>query len=350
MTARMDLFDVPTLMIAAQRLLRAGRYAEAVSLFRRLVERQPDNAKLHVELAHALLTLGQYTEGWREFRWRARRALPIPEWDGRALHSERVLLDAEQGAGDCIQCVRYAPLVAARGGRPVIAAWRGLGPLLATADGVADVVAAGADGGAAYRAALFDLPLLFGTTLETIPNAVPYLTPPDAAAAERWRARLVGPGLKVGLCWQGNPEHPRDRERSLPFVLLKPLFSVPGVRFFGLQVGEATGQARGLGAAPFENLAAALDDDRNRFVEAAAAVANLDLVITVDTALAHLAGALARPVWILLSFVPDWRWLLEREDSPWYPTARLFRQPALGAWRPVMVRVREALAALAATA
>lgn len=344
----MDPFDVPTVMIAAQRLLRAGRYAEAVSLFRRLIERQPDNAKLRVELAHALLTLGQFAEGWREFRWRPRRTLPIREWDGRALRGERVLLDAEQGAGDCIQCVRYAPLVAARGGRPVIAAWRGLGPLLATVDGVADVVAAGTDGGAAYGAALFDLPLLFGTALETIPNAVPYLKPPDSAAVERWRARFAGPGLKVGLCWQGNPEHPRDRERSLPFAMLKPLLGVPGARFFGLQAGDAAGQARGLGAAPFESLAGELADDRNRFVEAAAVVANLDLVITVDTALAHLAGALAKPVWILLSFVPDWRWLLEREDSPWYPTARLFRQPALGAWRPAIARVREALAALAA--
>jgi hypothetical protein len=222
---------------------------------------------------------------------------------------------------------------------------------LATVEGIAEVVPAGADGGAAYRAALFDLPLLFGTTLATIPNAVPYLTPPDAAAVEHWRARLAGPGLKVGLCWQGNPEHPRDRERSLPFAMLKPLLAVPGVRFFGLQVGEAARQAQGLeSTAPFESLAAALDDDRNRFVEAAAVVANLDLVITVDTALAHLAGALARPVWILLSFVPDWRWLLEREDSPWYPTARLFRQSALGAWRPVINRVRDALTALAGTA
>lgn len=345
----MDPFDVPTVMIAAQRLLRASRYAEAVSLFRRLIERQPDNAKLHIELAHALLVLGRFEEGWREFRWRARRTLPILEWDGRALGGERVLLDAEQGAGDCIQCARYVPLVAARGGRPVIAAWRGLGPLLATVEGIAEVVPAGADGGAAYRAALFDLPLLFGTTLATIPNAVPYLTPPDAAAVERWRARLAGPGLKVGLCWQGNPEHPRDRERSLPFAMLKPLLAVPGVRFFGLQVGEAAGQAHGIGSAPFESLANELEDDRNRFVEAAAVVANLDLVITVDTALAHLAGALARPVWILLSFVPDWRWLLEREDSPWYPTARLFRQSALGAWRPVVNRVRDALAARAGT-
>jgi hypothetical protein len=189
------------------------------------------------------------------------------------------------------------------------------------------------------------LPLAFGTRLDTIPREVPYVAA-DPAAAARWRDWLgAAPGLRVGLAWAGRPTHANDGRRSLGLAALRCLAEVPGVSWVSLQKGPAATQAPDFPAPAFSSPGEALRD----FADTAALIANLDLVIAVDTAVAHLAGALGRPVWVLLPHAPDWRWLLAREDSPWYPTARLFRQPAPGAWERLALEVREALASLAAS-
>ena len=189
---------------------------------------------------------------------------------------------------------------------------------------------------------LMSLPRLLGTTLTTIPATIPYVTP-DPGQRERWRQRLAAHGcaFRVGLVWAGQPQNRNDRRRSLPLAALAPLAAVPGVSFFSLQGGEAARQIEGA-PMPLSDPNAELPN----FADIAAFVANLDLVITVDTAAAHLAGALGKPVWTMLPFAPDWRWLLGREDTPWYPTMRLFRQPRAGDWPSVVTRVAEELAAL----
>jgi hypothetical protein len=197
----------------------------------------------------------------------------------------------------------------------------------------------------------FDLhcPLLslaerFGTSLATIPAEIPYLVP-EPAAVERWRDALGdGPGLRIGLVWAGNPGHRNDRNRSIAVERLQPLFQVPGIRWFSLQVGPRAGDVARLPLGLVADLSASLSD----FAETAAVIANLDLVLAIDTAVVHVAGALGRPVWAMLSFAPDWRWLLDRDDSPWYPSLRIFRQPIPGDWATVVGNVRRALADLAA--
>jgi ADP-heptose:LPS heptosyltransferase len=183
------------------------------------------------------------------------------------------------------------------------------------------------------------LPLAFGSTLETIPVDVPYLTVDESAAA-RWR-QLLGDaeGLKVGLVWAGNPQHAKDRHRSIALKHLVPLFATAGVRWFSLQVGERKAALTRLPAGTIVDLSDHLTD----FAETAGAVSALDLVITIDTSVAHVAGALGKPTWVLLPFAADWRWLIDRTDSPWYPTARLFRQPAMGDWASVVDKVASAL-------
>jgi len=188
------------------------------------------------------------------------------------------------------------------------------------------------------------LPRIFGTTSTNIPRTVPYLQA-DAKDAKTWQHRLAShsPIVKVGLAWAGNPAHKNDRNRSIKLALLAPLGQVPGVRFFSLQKGDAAAQAE---ARPPGMELVDWTVELKDFADTAALIANLDLVIAVDTAVAHLAGALGKPVWTLLPFVPDWRWLLEREDSPWYPTMRLFRQSSWGDWDSVIMRVAEALSQL----
>jgi ADP-heptose:LPS heptosyltransferase len=183
---------------------------------------------------------------------------------------------------------------------------------------------------------LLSLPLAFHTELTSIPADVPYLRP-DPVEVEAWSRRLQGDGLRIGITWAGNPKHSRDRQRSIALAQLEPLTQVKGTTFYSLQKGDAAAQIRDLPATmKVHDLDAAVKD----FADTAALVANLDLVISVDTAPAHLAGAMGKPVWILLHCMPDWRWLLEREDSLWYPTARLFRQTTPDNWKPVIERLR----------
>lgn len=315
-------------------------YGEALAL---------DAANAQAEWGLALIALleGDFASGWARHEARHRvpgfgppRSLAQPQWRGEPLDGATILLHAEQGLGDTVQFVRYVPLVAARGGRVVLEVPPELKTLLGAMPGAMTVVAEGEPlPPFQWHCPLMSLPLAFGTELASIPADIPYLAA-DPAKQAAWQARLPAGSLKVGLAWAGRPQHKRDRWRSLALARLAPLGAVPGVAFVSLQKGPAAAEAR----TPPAGLA--LDDptaDLVDFADTAALVAALDLVIAVDTSVAHLAGALGKPVWVLLPEMPDWRWLLGRADSPWYPTARLFRQPSRGAWEPVVQVVADAL-------
>ncbi|HUA55744.1 MAG TPA: tetratricopeptide repeat-containing glycosyltransferase family protein [Candidatus Sulfotelmatobacter sp.] len=336
-----------------------GRIPEAVAAYHRTLALAPGSGETRWNLAMTLLLGGDYARGWDAYqaRWETRKLAPlrrrfaVPQWDGADPAGRTILIHAEQGMGDVIQFCRYLPLVRARGARTVLlidSGWRQLAALLRGLDGV-DQVALDLTDVTSFdlHCPLLDLPRLFGTTLATIPAHVPYLTP-DAARRSAWRARLAGRDpsgatLRVGLVWAGNPNFARDRLRSPRLEPLLPLLDQPNVRWFGLQAGDGSRDLEGRALpATFCDLGPELGD----FADTAAAMAELDLVISSCTAAAHLSGALGRPTWVLLPVAPDWRWLLERDDSPWYPTARLFRQPAVGRWDLVVERVRSDLAAL----
>lgn len=329
------------------------RFKEAMACLDKALALRPDFPIALAARAMARLTLGEFEDGWREYeiRWHprlvGRRAMPVPQWQGEPLDGRTILLHAEQGFGDTLHFCRYATVVARAGGRVILEVQRPLTRLLARSWPDATVVGQG-DPLPPFdlHCPLMSVPLAVGTRLDTIPAEVPYLAV-DPGQAEAWRRRLGNGGnLKVGLAWAGAPrlDDPNsrfiDRRRSVALAALAPLTVVPGVRFVSLQKGDASAQAAD---APFP-----LTDhtqDLTDFDDTAALIAALDLVIAVDTAVAHLAGALGKPVWILSRFDGCWRWLVDRDDSPWYPTARLFRQRQPGDWVPVVEAVVSALSA-----
>jgi hypothetical protein len=308
----------------------------------------PNYPETHVMYAGQLLLLGHLQDGFREYEWRrfdpAYRPFTdrYPEnlWTGQMLEGKTIVLFGEHGFSDTLQFVRYAKLVKQRGGRVVIEAPQPMRRLLAAQDYI-DAVFDPEDERPKWDffAPLLSLPHIFGTTLETIPSEVPYLvaetlpTPVAIAAAP--------PGLNVGLVWAGSPAHPNDRRRSMDLSYFEPLGGLEGINWFSLQTGAAAAQLHPGSRPVFADLGVSLKD----VADTAAVLKHLDLVITVDTATAHLAGALGIPCWVLLQEHPDWRWLLGREDSPWYPSVRLFRQEQFGTWEPVIARVRTQLAA-----
>jgi tetratricopeptide (TPR) repeat protein len=316
-----------------------GELAEAADCFARLRALQPDSAEATVNLGLIHLLQGNLPAGWAEYesRWKVGvgddRKFLQRRWKGEVLGGERILLYAEQGLGDTMQFVRYVPLVAARGGEVVLEVQPALHDLLARTDGAWRVIRRGeALPEFSWQCPLMSLPLALGTELETIPAGVPYIVP-DAARVETWRGRLQGNTRRVGLAWAGNPTHPRDRLRSIALEQLVPLWNVTGTTFYSLQFGSGAEQMKQL---PPGVQLVDLGDELKDFANVAAIVANLDLMISIDSAVAHLAGALGKPVWILLNKGCDWRWFLEREDTPWYPTARLFRQSTSGQWQDVV--------------
>lgn len=322
----------------------------ALAYYDRAVAVAPDAAEPRWNRAQARLLAGRYLEGWEDYeaRWRTPgfptrpRAFTQPLWRGEPLAGRTLLLYEEQGRGDAIQFVRYAPLAAAQGARVIVEAGADLVPLFRSLDGVAQVVASGEplppfD----LQCPLMSLPRAFGTTLDTVPATVPYLRP-DPERAARWRERVgQEAGLRVGVVWAGNPHYAGDRDRSPGLGPLLPIFQVSGCRFFGMQVGPGREELARTAMPPnFVDLGTDFD-----FADAAAAKLSMDIVISSCTAPAHLAGALGVPVWLLLAYTPEWRWLLDRQDSPWYPNARLFRQPSPGDWHSVAGAVAEALRA-----
>jgi tetratricopeptide (TPR) repeat protein len=342
---------LPAYLALGMTLREQRRLEEAADVLRQGVRRSPDDALLHFNLALILLEAGHYRAGFTEYEWRwrlpefqARRVdFGRPGWDGSDLQGRTILLHAEQGLGTNVQFVRYAPLVAARGGKVVMLCPPGLAPLFRTVEGVTAVV----DGGQPpppfdMHAPMASLPRLLGTTFESIPSRVPYVAAEPARVAA-WRKRLaadgpVAAGMKVGLVWAGNQKP--DPARTCPLSAFAPLAGVAGVQFYSLQKGDAAAEAR---RRPDGLALLDLSDALHDFADTAAAIANMDLIISVDTSVAHVAGALGKPVWTLLPYLADWRWGVDRADSPWYPTMRLFRQLKLGEWSDVMERVAGAL-------
>jgi tetratricopeptide (TPR) repeat protein len=328
-----------------------GQLAEAETCYRQALRVRPDNPEVHFNLGQLWLLQGRLEQGWPEYEWRWRTkgfatgGFAQPRWDGSDLMGRTILLHAEQGLGDTIQFVRYARLVKQRGSRVVLHSPAALMTVLAHTPGIDQLVLKGTplppfD----VYASLLSLPGLFGTTLDSVPADVPYIFA-EEARREGWRAELahLPSGLRVGIVWQGNPRHRDDRNRSLSLRSFEPLSRLTGVRLVSLQAGPGAEQAIEVKDA-WSLWDAGSQFDASSLADAAALMSHLDLVVTVDTAIAHLAGALAVPVYVLLPFAPDWRWLLERQDSPWYPTVRLFRQQRIGAWREVIERVAQELA------
>lgn len=314
----------------------------------------PENADVQLHCALSRLRMGDFPPGWRGFEWRwksssfprAPETLSIPRWKGEPLAGQTIVIHAEQGLGDTIQFVRYLPQIQERGGKVVFCCAKELVPLLQHVAGVDQFALTGQSLPTFdYYAPLLSLPAIFGTTVETIPAPIPYLFA-DATLIASWSTRLAQlRGIKVGICYRGNPQHRRDRFRSIPREYFEELMQ-DGVSGVNLQ-REVSSQTANLSqASGIINLADELDAQAGSFMDTAAVMKSLDLVITCDTSLAHLAGALGVPVWLALDFGADWRWLLDRDDSPWYPTMRLFRQTAPGDWGGVFQKIKKALRAL----
>jgi tetratricopeptide (TPR) repeat protein len=331
----------------ATALVDSGNVDAGIAAYQRAVSLQADFATAHYNLGMTLLVKGEFEQGWREHEWRSR--LPErrfadfkkPMWDGSNLTGQRILLHAEQGFGDVIQFVRYVALVRQRGPSEVLLLCQPeLTGLLRSLDESTTLIARG-DPNPEFdvQCPLMSLPLVFETTLESIPASVPYLHA-EPEIVEQWRRKMESGGgqgrFRIGLVWAGQPDYANDRNRSIPPHLLAPLAECPNIRWFSLQKGKAA-QVPGLELTDWSS-------EFSDFAQTAGLIENLDLIITVDTAVAHLAGAMGKPVWTLVSFVPDWRWLLHRDDSPWYPTMKLFRQPRLGDWETPIRRIAEALA------
>jgi Flp pilus assembly protein TadD len=332
---------------------RVGRYEEACVACRRASELDPSHKVADLSRALFHLIEGEFEQGLPlyEVRWATpdhnspRRDFAQPMWDGGPLDGKILLIHAEQGFGDSIQFIRYATLAAERGGQVIVEGPEALLEVFSTVKGIGQLVPQGAalphfD----LHVPMMSLPLAFRTTLETIPQKVPYISA-DAARREFWRAWLAenDASMKVGLVWAGRPTHTGDRQRSMHLRQFLPIFRVPDVDFVSLQFDRGIEQIAQLpGRQPIRDASADIHD----FADTAALVSQLDLVIAVDTAVAHLAGALGKPVWVLLPSPPDWRWMLRREDSPWYPAMRLFRQQRALEWDPVIARVRKELQTL----
>jgi hypothetical protein len=325
-----------------------GHLDEAIAYFRTAISLKPDFADAHNNLAMALLARGDMSAGWEEYEWRwktphlirAGRGFTQPQWCGEAAAGHVLLIHAEQGFGDTLQFCRYAALASARGLRVVLEVQPPLVRLLRSLPGVERVMARGeALPEFDLHCPMLSLPRAVGTTLETIPSAGSYLQadPLGVASWERRLAAMDRPGLRVGLVWAGNPRRHSpaaaalDARRSIAPQRLAPLLDLPGLHWLSLQKdGPAAPEAFAL-----TDFMAGMDD----FADTAALVATLDLVISVDSAMAHLAAALGKPVWVLDRFDPCWRWLTGRRDSPWYPTLRLYRQPQPGDWDSVLAEV-----------
>ncbi len=313
---------------------------EAAEAYTRALSLDPANPEAHWNFAQVLLLMGRLGEGWAEYAWRTKCEefsavnwnFKQPLWDGSDLDGRTVLLYAEQGFGDTIQFLRYLPMVAAQGGDVILQCPPQLTRLFEAAPAAADIQLVTKIGDIPFdlQAPLHGLPGLFATTLDTIPADVPYLRPPGDTPP----ALDSSGGLKVGLVWAGNPKHKNDANRSVGFERFQPLLDMEGIDLYSLQVGERGGD---------NNKLTDLGKDLGDFADTAAAIGQLDLVITVDTSVAHLAGALGKPVRTLLPWLPDWRWQRDRDDTPWYPTMRLFRQPAAGDWDAVIGEVGAAL-------
>ena len=338
--------DSPGVLAAlGQSLGSQGRLDAAVECFDAALAVDADHLDARLGRARANFLAGRYAAAWPDFRRRRRhkqwrpRSVTGRDWEGEDLRDQSILLYGEQGLGDTIQFVRYVPLVAQRGARVLLYCPPRLVRLLERLPDVAEVVPTDRPCPPTdWICPLLDVPGAVGTDRDSIPGACPYLpsrTPPEPLLPATRQFR-------IGIVWAGNPANQRDRHRSCRLDDFAPVLKLPGVEFVSFQVGPRAGELRSSG---WRGLIREAGDRLAPFETTADALADVDLVITVDTAMAHLAGALGRPVWTLLAFAPDWRWILGRIDTPWYPTMRLFRQPAPNDWAGAFREVRRVLAA-----
>jgi Tfp pilus assembly protein PilF len=324
------------------------RSTEALECYDEALRINPNHAQVHLSRALIRLQLGDFERGWAEYEWRLKcqayaiPSFPRPMWDGSPLGGQTILIYGDHGLGDTLQFIRYAPLVAERGGRVIVAVRKPLARVLASCPDVEAVIPEGAPlpDFAVYIPAM-SLPRIFATTLATIPVQVPYLSA-DAALIKQWSEEIgQDGGLRIGIAWQGNPTYSKDRQRSIALTQFEPLSRLERVRLFSLQKGHGVDQ---IGCVASRFAVTDLGSRFTDFLDTAAAMKNLDLVMAADTSIVHLAGAFGLPVWAALPFDADWRWLLDRDDSPWYPTLRLFRQTRPGDWDEVFQRITNAVA------
>lgn len=338
-------------------LLRMERLQEALACYARVRELQPNTARAYFAPASVLLMNGQYKEGWSAYESRFDMAAyktnvtNVHErlWDGSPLNGKRLLIHVEQGFGDTLEFARYVPLVRERAGegKIMLLCEPELSRILETLEGVDEFYRLRSDATVTYdvQVPLMSLPHRFGTTLETIPNKTPYLKVPPGTKAKIRRRKEAK--VNVAFVWAGRPTHSDDRFRSCPLSWFAALFDIPGVDFHSIQWGP---RAAELDPHLKRPNVFSMTDKLTDFAETAAIIDQVDLVIAIDTAVAHLAGSLGKPVWTILPFGGEWRWLFRREDTPWYPNMRLFRQRILGDWRPVFQRMGAGLAQMAGAA
>ncbi len=335
-------------------LQEQGRLAEAIASYEQSIALNPNAPTTRFNLALARLQCGDFERGWAEYEWchylgETRPRFQTSHWDGSDLAGKTILIHLEQGMGDAIQFIRFLPLVQSRGGRVILECPVYLEPILAGCAGIDELVLEGLELPAFdVQAPVMSLPWLLGITLQNLPATVPYLFI-DKDVTSTWRERLQKiEGIKVGIVWEGDSRYAKNRIRSAPLESFLKLADIPGVTPVSLQKGPPANQLSTLSAAAsVMELMASRDVGPGTLLEAAGLIQALDLVITIDSGIAHLAGALGRPVWVALSSVGEWRWLTGREDSPWYPTMRLFRQTKPGNWDDVFDAMQTELRKLA---
>jgi FKBP-type peptidyl-prolyl cis-trans isomerase 2 len=330
-------------------LVAQSQFEDALHYYRRAIEIIPEFADAHFAIALINLRSGKFEEGWTGFEWRwklkdvvIQRSFSEPRWEGSDITGKTILLYAEQGLGDTIQFIRYAPLLALKGAKVIFESQEELVSLLRNVEGIQMVYHQGKTlPSFDLHCSLLSLPLIFKTTSISIPDNIPYITA-DPDLVKKWYDKLAGNNsqLKIGIIWAGDPRPKYGHIRSCPLENFAPLAEMDNICFYSLQKG---GPSRQVFAPPAGMKIIDYSVELTDFSETAALIENLDLIISVDTAVAHLSGALGKPVWLLLPFVSDWRWMLNRKDSPWYPTMKLFRQEKTGDWKPVIKNIKDAL-------
>ena len=326
-------------------LQEIGKHEDAITHYRKAISIKPSFAEAHFNLSCLYLLLGNFEKGWEEYEWRLKlksniehtRSFTQPQWDGRPLDGKTILIHAEQGLGDTIQFIRYIPMLAKAGGDIVVECDAKLSHLFSGYEDITRFIGTGDElPDFDIHASLLSLPNIFKTSLNSTPSDTNYIHINDNLVGS-WKNKLSSlKKLKVGLCWQGSVDNRKDQSRSIPLKYFSDILNIIDISFVSLQKGYGQEQILDGGLADKITDFSSEMDTHEKFVDTCAIIENLNLVIGVDTATIHLAGAMGKPVWVLLPYSPDWRWMLNTNDTPWYPTMRLFRQQEPGNWETVM--------------
>lgn len=318
-----------------------GKLTEAIQCYDKAIEINNDFFDAHWNKSLILLLLGEYNQGWKEYEYRFKKKSPSdsrvfnkPKWDGSSLEGKKILIVSEQGLGDDIQFIRYIPLVKEKGSYVIFECKKELRRLLKDFSGIDEFIEKDMVNNIDFDfyIHLMSLPRIFNTSIDNIPNKIPYLKA-DYEIIKKFQDKFDSKDFKIGIVWAGNPKHENDKNRSTTYEKFKSLKDIPGVKIFSLQKGAASNQLN-------DDLVIDLKEEIVDFADTAAIIEKLDLIISVDTSVAHLAGAMGKNIWTLISYKPDWRWLLNRNDSPWYPGMRLFRQKKPGEWEPLFNKIK----------